>query len=441
MTVRTELSDGALLFVEENRSIPLVDIEIALRSGAEIDPPMLAGRSRMLWRLVRMGTDDLAGADFEEELALLGARLAFETTASSVRVHGVVLSRNLDRFIELLSAVLHGPALREADLLQIKRETEAELVALRDSDRSLVGRAFRRAFFRDHTYARSMSGTHESLLRIGMDDLAEARQQHLRRSHLVFGFAGDIDPAGAERCAQRVLDGIARAEPVEVERRDPAPLPGRRIVLVDKPERSQTQLLVGTSGSKVGDPLHDAVSVANVAFGGTFSSPLVQEIREKRGWSYGVHSRLGADRSRDSWTMWAHPAATDLADCLQVQLGLMERFVEDGIDAEEHAFAKEYLTNSHCFELDTPGKRLEAAIDLELFGLPPDHIARYLERVARVDVSASHAAVRERLSTSDLTIALVATADELRPALEQIDGIEAIDVVPHDAVCHDASSS
>ena len=85
---------------------------------------------------------------------------------------------------------------------------------------------------------------------------------------------------------------------------------GRRLLVVDKPERTQTQILVGTMGTSAHDDDHVPMVVGNAVFGGTFTSRLMKEIRSKRGWSYGASARTGIDRRRQSWVLWTFPAAT-----------------------------------------------------------------------------------------------------------------------------------
>jgi len=205
-------------------------------------------------------------------------------------------------------------------------------------------------------------------------------------------------------------------------------------VLVDKPERTQTQIIVGTLGTHVHDPDHTALQVANVVFGGLFTARLTHEIRSVRGLSYGASSSLGHDRQRDLWSMWTFPAAKDAVKCLSLQLDLYEKWVEDGVRPSELKRAKSYLVKSHAFEIDTPQKRLDQRIEAELFGLPSDYFDAFVQRVKHVTRDDANAALRKRLSTRDLAIGVVATASELREPLSQLPDLRELRVVPFDKV-------
>src|SRR5262249_34669451 len=148
-----------------------------------------------------------------------------------------------------------------------------------------------------------------------------------------------------------------------------------------KPVRTQTQMVIGGLGTHAHDPDHIALVVANTAFGGTFTSRLMQEIRAKRGWSYGASSLFGFDRQREAFSMWTAPSTTDAAACLTLELELLHTFREDGLTAEDLEFVKRYLVRSHAFEVDTARKRVHQRLDAALLDMPAGYHEHYLERV------------------------------------------------------------
>ncbi len=208
-------------------------------------------------------------------------------------------------------------------------------------------------------------------------------------------------------------------------------LPGRHLVFVDKPERTQRQMVIGGLGTDVRDPDHIPLVVANTVFGGTFTSRLMQEVRAKRGWSYGASSRVGFDRQRDAFTMWTAPAATDAASCLALELELLHAFRSEGITQAELDFVKRYLVRSHAFEIDTARKRVHQRLEVELFGLPVDYHESYLPKVEAVTVESANEAVTARLSEDDLVIGVAGTHAEIGEAIAKaIPGVGGVMVVP-----------
>jgi zinc protease len=423
---------GLSVVLEESHAIPIVDFEIILRTGSVHDPVGLEGLMRLAWLTLRKGTKRLGTAEVEEAISRLGGRLAIEVSTSYVRIHTTVIRRNLEKFLELIAHLVREPAFRASDLAQAKRETRADLIGLRDHDRALAGRWFRRTLYHGHPYGRPLMGQEKTIGKVRPEHLRRTWEQHFTAKNALFAASGDVSRDELLALVDRFFGGLPhRAAPKE-RVGVPKGVRGRRVVVVDKPERTQTQVYIGTLGIAAGDPRYYALSVANTAFGGTFTSKLMQEVREKRGWSYGAYSRFGADRQRDAWTMSSHPSSEQLVDCIALELDLLEGFVHGGVPRHDHAFAKKYMVNSHCFALDTAPKRLEPKIDTNIYGLPDDFYDDYEKKVKKVTLDASRAAVREILSTHDVVIALTATAKDVTPALEKLPGVRSLDVVPYD---------
>jgi zinc protease len=429
--VRFETEQGAPVLLEESQQLPMVDLELVLRTGCLHDPPGREGLTRLTWLLARAGTRQLTRTQVEDAIAGMGARLSLDVGASYVRFHGTVIRRNLEPFMALVASLVREPAFRAKDLAHLKRETLSDLVALRDSDRALAGRFFRQFLFGDHLYGRSGVGTTRSIKAIQRADIVRQHRTHLTAKNLLIGAAGHVTRDELEALVAEHFTGLPRHR-APADRVGAPKLPrGRRVLIVDKPERTQTQLFVGTLGGRLKDPDLDALSVANQAFGGTFTARLMNEVRSKRGWSYGAYSRLGQDRQRDAWSMWTFPAAKDAAACAALELDLLEGLVGEGLTAAEVRFAKDNLINGHCFEVDTASKRLGARLDCAVYGLPADHWQRFTQRVRAVKRADANAAVKRRLRPRDLAIVVVATAKDVQPAFEALPGVTSVDVVSY----------
>jgi zinc protease len=432
-TLRTEVA-GVPLIVEHSPALPLVSISVARRGGAILDPNDLEGMTRLHSRLSRRTAGGRPLQAIEEDLDRLGASLGSEVSYSSVSLSGATITRSVDAFVDLIVDAVSRPSLELAEFERLKRESRAEIIEGFDNDRSLAGRALRRALFPGHAYSRTASGTLACLDRMSHESVVKFDVASRTSSGLVIGLSGDIGLEHAARLAERIVESMPRSAGLKVELTDPELRPGRHLVIVDKPDRSQTQILIGLGGTKPTDADHTALHVGMTVFGGTFSSRLMQQIRVERGWSYGAYATLPIDRHRQALTLWTFPSKSEAAACAKLMLELLETIVEKGITPKELSFAKKSLVRSHAFSVDTASKRLGMALDAALLELPERYYEDYEQRVSAVTLDEANAAMRTRLDPSRLVISMVGSATELEPEIRAaLPNIETVSVVPFES--------
>lgn len=422
---------GMPIFLESSHALPVVDIALRIATGAEFDPEGLEGLARLTLKTLRMGPEGMSEQRTEDLLAGLGARLHVSTARRALRISGSVLTRHLEPFFELLSRMVLRPALRPADLARQRRETHAMLMAQLDDDDSLAARHVRKLALGDHPFARSLVGTPASLARVDVGKGRAFLAEHLRRGNLVFGFAGDITGAQAEDLVLRYFGDLPAGRTKRPTPSTPKQPRGRRVRVVDKPERTQTPMAFSTLGTHLTDPHLDGLIVANTVFGGTFASRLNGELRTKRGFTYGASSSLGRAEKRELWSMQSAPEAEHTLACARIHLELMERWVERGVSQRELGAAKRFLAGSYAFDVETPSKRLEIRLDRHGVGLDPDAFVKYPERMRAVTLSQANDALRARLSPDDVALVVVAEAEQVREGLLTLPGVHEVDVRPY----------
>ena len=435
MTAATQVGLAApSVLVETSHALPLVSFSIALRTGSILDPEGLSGATRMLTRWMRRTAAGREAQAIDTEIDALGGAFGADVSPSTLVFQGTVITRSLDGLMRIAADILARPGFAEAELERLRRETLAELTESLDDDRGLGRRWFRHRLFGAHAYARSVTGTATSLGRITADDLKALYRRIVRPDNLIFAFSGDIERPRAEALAEQIRGQLSGGPAPDDTISDPAVILGRRLTLVDKPDRTQTQILIGGLGTHPSDPDHLALHVANTVFGGTFTARLTQEVRAKRGWSYGAYSSLPIDRRRQAFSMWTFPKAEDAAPCIQLQLEMLHALRTKGITKKELSWAKKYLVRSHAFALDTASKRVGLLLDKALYGLPDGYYEDYIERIKAISHEAANASVVERLSEDNLLVTVVGTASQIGDGVRAaIANLASSEVVPYDS--------
>jgi zinc protease len=432
-TQRLDTKDGTVVFLEESHALPLVTITIATRSGAAHDPPEKTGLARVTTRLLMRGCEGADARKIEETLDSLGAEAAEEVSHASASVGAQGIVRNVDALVDLLSRVLGAPLFAEAEVARLVREMDADLLEVRDDDRSLAERALRGAIFGDHIFGRLT--TRASLAKITRDDVRGFHAKHFTKKNIVIAFAGDVTPDQSRALAEKLVARLPHGEAVADPTPEPVEKTGRRLVFVDKPERTQTQIFLGALGTSAKDEDHFSLLAADAILGGSFTSRLMREVRSKRGWSYGASSRLDVARRRHWFIAHTFPAATDAAPCIALELDLIENYAAKGISARELSFIKKFLVRSYAFEIDTASKRVHQALDIEIMDWPADYHSGYVEKTKAVELDAANAAIKARIHPENLAIVMVGTAAQILDKVKAaIPNLASTEVVPFDTV-------
>ena len=428
---RRELVRGATVYVEPSADAPLVWFDVAIRGGAAADPIGVEGLHRHAALLARRGAGRLDRAALDEALDSLGASLEVSIGRDAMTLSGLCLSRNLDALVELAADVLAAPRFDPAEHDRLLRETPQVLDEVRDDDSALATRWFDWQCAPGHPYGRTSLGTDASLAQIELTSAAAAWRSEVVTGNLIVGVAGDVTESRATAVAAHLIERLpAGAAPSPVEIDGFAPV-GRRLVLVDKPDRTQAQLRLGHLGPRWGHTDTPALLLVETAFGGMFSSRLMQEIRVKRGWSYGAGCSLRRSRGPHWFEMWM---ATDIqvaAEAVALTLGLYEQLATDGLSADEIEFARGYLVGALPFHLATARQRMQLAVRDAVFDLPDGFTAGLPHLLGDLDVAAVRAACARHLRPSDVVTVAVTTAEVARGALEA-SGAGTVSVVRHD---------
>jgi zinc protease len=404
-----------------------------LRQGSELDPVGKEGLGEVLVRLMRRNAGGRDATENDRIVDALGASLGADVVPSTMGFHGAVIARCFDKFTDLLSETIGQPQFSQAELDRLKREMHGELIESLDNDKALARHWFRKTLFAGHPYGRPVSGTPASVAQIQLHDVEAHYKTALVSQNLVFAFAGDVSFERATESATQIAQGLPEGAYASSSSESPQAPKGRRLIIVDKPERTQTQILVGGLGTHPHDEDHTALHVANTIFGGTFTARLTQEVRSKRGWSYGAYSSLPFDRNRHAFSMWTFPKAEDAAPCLKLELELLKDWCERGVTKKELARAKRYLVRSHAFALDTAAKRVGLLLDSELYGLPKGYYEDYEARVQAVTLDEANQAIQRRISPENIVITIVGTARNIQADVTSvIDNLAAQEVVAFD---------
>jgi len=426
---RTPDASPCELLLIDDHTRPVLGAAVVLPTGCLWDPPGKEGLAYLTGQMLTRGAGDMSREAIADEVDFLGATLSATVGRKSMTVSGDVLSRNLDAYQGLVARVVAEPTFPAEELEKLKRLTIAEIRQVIDNDAALGNRHYARALFTDHPYGRPLKGTPETVAAITRDDVVAFYRQHVRSQSAFVAAAGDVTEARLADFASATVGRLESGGSPPLVVPPPRAIEQSQVVLVDKPERTQTQVFIGHLSVHSRHPDYTALHIANTYFGGTFTSKLTQEIREKRGWSYSAYSALSTDRHLGSLTLRFGPAVKDTLPAIQLARDLLQEFKDKGPSDDDIAFAKGYLVKSHPFSIDTPGRQLNERLMARLQGRPDRFVDEYMASVEAVDADAVREAVAKHIHPDRMVVAVVCTADDLREPMASWDALSGADAV------------
>jgi zinc protease len=426
---------GSVLIVDESHVVPIVHVEVAARSGSAGDPRGQEGLINLAAELARRGAGGRSRQALDEALDALGGRIDVLVDPDSTRLSGHVLARNLEPFLKLLADIVLRPDFKAAEFTRTRREILAQLDEMRNDDRSLCARFFDRRLYGDHPYGRAADGTAKSLARVTRAEAERRFHAAFAGSNLVFAAAGDVTTDGFRTALAKAFARLRPGTRTEGDIRVPLPPEGWRIQLVDKPDRQQTQIMIGHATVPAAHPDFLPLTLAFAAFGGRgMKATLMDEVRTKRGLAYGAYMGIVPRRGPSAVRGWVFTGTERTVTTLKLVLRLYRQLMKQGLSAERLRFFQNFLAGTYASEMDAPEHRLGARVSAELEGLPEDFVDTYVERIKAVTPDQVAAAIRTHVHADNLAITMVATADAVAKLLVK-SGVDetAIDIVKYDS--------
>jgi zinc protease len=376
MTIEKIVSPSGLeAWLVREQSAPLVALSYAFHGGSTQDEADKAGTANLAADLLDEGAGDLVGNTFHERLENHAIELDFHVARDYFHGSLRTLNEHREEAFDLLRIALSAPRFDADAVERVRGQTLSSLRRDSTDPNSIASRRWWETAFPDHPYGRESKGVLESVPRITADDMRDYVRRSFARNELTISIVGDIDAKTAGALIDRAFAGLpAKNDLRPVANASPRGM-GRRIVInLDVP---QAVVTFGGQGLARNDPDFMAGYIVNhILGGGSMSSRLYREVREKRGLAYGVSDNLVWLRSAAVLIGGTATRADRTGDALAIVESETKRMAENGPTADELAAAKSFLKGSYALSLDTSGKIAGQLTQIQLDNLGIDYIQR-----------------------------------------------------------------
>lgn len=363
---------GVNAWLVQEETIPFVALELRFKGGGSLDLPGKRGATNLMVGLLEEGAGDLDAREFAERAESLAASFDFDISDDAVSISARFLTENQDEALVLLRDAITQPRFDQAAIDRVKAQIVSGIRSDAQDPDDLVGAAFDSMVFGDHPYGSSIEGTEESVASLTRDDLVSAYKGALARDRVYVGAAGDISAEGLAELMDKLLADLPETGLPQAPDIDVSTEAGVTVVPFDVP---QSVAIFGHEGIARDDPDFFAAFVLNeILGGGGFEARLMEEVREKRGLTYGVYSYLVPKDHAALYLGRVSSANDRIAEAIAVIRDEWSKMAENGVTQEELDGAKTYLTGAYPLRFDGNGPIANILVGMQMDGLPVDYV-------------------------------------------------------------------
>jgi zinc protease len=414
---REVLPNGTVLYLTQRSGLPLVNFRILVKGGTESETAPLAGLSGITAALLRQGTARWTAPQFSEELDSLGGIFGAMNDAEATVINAEFLRKDFDAGLSLVAdAVLH-PTFPEPEVRKMLARRADALKTTKDNPAGAIN-SFFHAFYFGAGHAYGHMPDEASLDRIRRSDIVDYYKRLYVGSNLVVIVAGDFDPAMAKARVAEVFGAVPGGTAYAwAQDHPPAPDTASRVLLVDKPDATQTYFVIAQAGAPHASPDRVPLLLVNTLFGGRFTSMVNEALRINSGLTYGASSRLESARMTGALYISSYTKTETTGQAIDMALDVLKRLREKGISAEQLTSVKAYTKGTYPTRtLQTSDEIATQLGEMELYGLGRDEVDQFFARVDAVTVEQANQVIRKYYAADHPTFVLLGNAAKIRDA-------------------------
>jgi predicted Zn-dependent peptidase len=430
--VHRHLAGGLDLAIVPRSGFPVVELRLIVLSGQATDGN-LPGLAALTGKLLKDGgAGPWTSRELAEKTAALGAQLSIATDRDSTRIGLGVTSDKLDPALDILAAVAQKPrfAAPEFDKLR-QREIDRVKDRARTSPSWLASMVLYRELYElpvsIHPYAR-YDALPEEMAELKLDNVRRWYKEHFTPENAVLVVTGDVNADGIEKAAARAFGNWHGARPSPTSFTDARGPNGRKIIVVDRPGSSQSQVLVGALGPERRSDEYPALMTANQILGGGVAGRLFLDVREKRSLAYNTSSWVEEPAHGPMpLVLSAGTQTAKTADTVAALLEHYDRMSTTAPTSEELERAARYISDSFAFKMETAGAVADLTGRLIVLGLPDETYDEYRHAVRELDVEAVARTASHAYRHDALVVIVAGDAAVIAPTLTRFGSVSVLD--------------
>jgi len=418
--VTRELPNGLKLLIVEHHELPLADFVLLVGSGSTTDPVSKTGVANLTATMLREGTTTRKSLDIADQIAYLGISLSPSSSweSSTLSLHTPIAQ--LDSALSLFADVALRPSFPADEFERLRKNRLTDLLRLRDQGPAIANLAFPAIIYGGvHPYGAATLGTEASVKSLSVADLQGYYQTNFKPNNSTLIIVGDVNPAQIEQKISALFGGWQRGDVPQPTYTDPPKAATTTVYLIDKPGAAQSSFRIGSVGVPRSTKDYFALSVMNTILGGSFTSRLMQNLRETRGYTYGASSRFDMRRNAGPFLASAEIVAAKTDSAL---LEFMKELnaIRQSVPASELSRAKRFLQLQLPGNFETTQDIAFQLVPVALYGLPLDYYNNYVQNIEAITEADVARVAQQYINPGSLAVVIVGDRKSIEPGWKAI---------------------
>jgi len=426
---RIALSNGMVIFLQEDHELPMIDGSITIRGGGLEVPKEKTGMMGILGSVWRLGgTEKMTGDQMDDYLESRAARVSTGGSMESTSLSWSCLKEDFNDVFNLAVDLLQHPAFREDKLTLAKTQVRSAISRRNDDTDSIVGREMDKiAYGPDSPYGRTAE--YDTIAAITRDDLVAFHKAHIYPNNMLVGVSGDFDSAQMEAALRKAFESWPKGpadNPPKVEFKDPKP----GVYFAEKSDVNQSEIRLFHLGIQKNNPDLFAIDVMDeIFFSGGFSSRMMNDIRTKRGLAYAAYGAMTSPFSHPgTFYLSVGTKSQSTVDAIQAVQQLVRNMDKEPATEADLRRAKDSILNAFIFRVDSKDKILSERMTYEYYNFPPDWLERYRAGIEKVTLADVARVAKQYVHPDKLATLVVGNSSEFGKGLSTLGQVTTLDI-------------
>ena len=413
------LKNGLTVLLLEKHGVPMINVYGIVKTGAVADPVGEEGLASVTAGLLRKGTKTRTAQQFAADLDFIGGSFDAEAGADFSMVSAEFLTKDLDRGLNLFADALLHPTFPKEEVDKLLAQDLDGVRSAKDDPRQVLFLYYDAYLYGAHPYGRPTEGDEISLKRIQRDAIVKFYETNYAPANMLLAVAGEFHGVEMRKKLEEALGGWSGKPVAALAVPAAAPIKGKRLLLVDKGDATQTYFAIGNVGVARNDPDRVVIRVVNTIFGGRFTSELNEELRVKSGYTYGASSFFDGRKAPGPFGIFSFTKNETTTPAIDLALQVLEKLHKEGVSAEQLASAKSYIKGQFPPNIETSRQLAQIIASNEFYGLGDDEVNQLEARVDAVTPQVARQVIQKHFPAENLVFVLIGKASAVGPAVEK----------------------